>query len=195
MKITDIIFIVVFNCIPVAGVFFWGWQFDSIILFYCLETSLYAVSSAIKCAYINTQRGTPEKFSRENVTGVPEVIVVLSLMVTGFISSFFQIKSMVWLQVAGGLFALIPYLVFSYYHDFIGNRECETISREAVVMDVLIRILIVVAIVIAAACVCFATSDKNQQIDFQGYRILIMVFAVLKIFVETHIVSSNMAHA
>ena len=100
---------------------------------------------------------------------------------------------MVWLQVAGGFFAPIPYLVSSYYHDFIGNRECETISREAVVMDVLIRILIVVAIVIAAACVCFATSDKNQQIDFQGYRILIMVFAVLKIFVETQIVSSNMA--
>ena len=194
-------YLIAVNLLPVAGVWLWDWSPNEVFLVYCLETIMIGIFNLVKMGIVTATRKTDTWYNGTNRTNQSGLFFMFFFLLhygifTGVqMGIFFSVSGIgegsnitafnffyKWPQLLS-LDAMVMFLVFvSFYGfkmivNFIRSGEYRTIPMTLLLFQPYGRIFIQQVTVIIG----------SMFLTFGAGKIFILVFALIKIFVELFI--------
>ena len=194
-------FFIAANILPVAGVWFWGWDPKEVFIVYCLETIIIGVFNLLKMGIVTAVRKKDLWYTSGGSTLTPGIVFMLFFLV--HYGMFVAIQTGLFIQVSGlgnqfhigffGFFLRWPQYIskdscimlvgfaisyaFKMLWGFIGKGEYRTTSLMKLMFQPYLRIFIQQ----------FTVIGGSIFLSFGVGKVFLLIFALMKIFFEAYI--------
>jgi hypothetical protein len=195
------IFLIAANLLPVAGVWFFGWDPKEVFIVYCLETIIIGLFNLLKMAIVTIYRKTDTWYNGEAKTRVSGLFFMFFFLVhygmfvaiqmglffgvsgigdqyhIGFFNFFYK-----WPQLIGrDAYIMIGAFVLSYGYktltEFVLNGQYKNVSLTVLMFQPYMRIFVQQFTVIIG----------SMFLVFGAGKIFILIFALVKIGFEVYV--------
>ncbi len=191
----SVIFLILANLIPIAGILFFGWSIFSVLIFYWLESLVIGAFNVVKMAIASKQaKGIKEleKFEKpfRLIRKLGKIFLILAFIfhygifmfvhlmfifaITGVGFDFSSLYGMIKMVALPVLSLFLSHGV-SFFVNFIGKKEYKKVSEKDVMLSPYRRIIVMHLTIILGAFLSVATGFGNS---------ILVLFIALKIFVD-----------